>query len=120
MTNKKKLSNFVPLAQFCAGKSLSSDNNQVELLTNGEAKFPAFLESIRAAQHHIHIEYYIYENDNIGTEIANLLIEKAKSGVQVRFIYDDFGSQTIRKKFIARLLEAGVEAVPFYKINLST
>ncbi len=116
---KYKLTYFAPLAQFCSEESFSSNNNQVELLTNGEEKFPAFIESIQSAQHHIHIEYYIYDNDDIGTEIANLLIKKAKEGVKVRFIYDDFGSKNLSKKFIKKMLNAGVEAVPFYKITFA-
>ncbi len=116
-TDKSQLSHFFPLAQFCSQESLTSNNNQVELLTNGEEKFPMFLDSIRAAKHHVHIEYYIYEGDDIGTEIANLLIEKAKQGVEVRFIYDDFGSKTLSNNLIKKMRLAGVEAVPFYEIT---
>jgi len=90
--------------------------NQVELLLNGEEKFPRVLEQLRAATHHIHIEYYIYENDETGNVIADLLIEKAQQGVEVRFIYDDFGSHSIRKKLVKRLRKAGVKAFPFHKI----
>ena len=87
-------------------------------MVNGEAKFPDVFESLRSAKHHIHIEYYIYENDTIGNELAQILIEKAKEGVEVRFIYDDFGSSGIRKNIAHQLREAGVEAYPFYKIKL--
>ncbi|WP_152270397.1 cardiolipin synthase [Agriterribacter humi] len=91
-------------------------NNEVKLLVNGEYKFPEVLSAIRQAKHHIHIEYYIYEDDEIGCAIADALIQKVKEGVAVRFIYDDFGSRTIRKKLIPRLKEAGVHAFPFYRI----
>lgn len=117
LTNENELSYFAPLAKFCGKESLSSNNNKAELLINGEQKFPEFIKTIKSAKHHIHIEYYIYENDEIGTEIANLLIEKAKEGVEVRFIYDDFGSKAIRKKFIKKMVDAGVQAFPFYEIN---
>ncbi len=50
--------------------------------------------------------------------MAQILIEKAKEGVEVRFIYDDFGSSGIRKNIAHQLREAGVEAYPFYKIKL--
>ncbi|MBP7172581.1 MAG: cardiolipin synthase [Cloacibacterium sp.] len=92
--------------------------NDVKLLINGEQKFPEVFEALKKAQHHIHIEYYIYEDDDTGREIEKILIEKAKSGVEVRFIYDDFGSASIRKRLVKRLKENGVKAYPFYKIKL--
>ncbi|MDQ2862644.1 MAG: cardiolipin synthase [Bacteroidota bacterium] len=90
--------------------------NKVKLLINGEEKFPEVLKVLREARHHIHIEYYIFENDSIGAEIENILIEKANEGVEVRFIYDDFGSPDINKKMEARLKAAGVEVYPFQKV----
>ena len=84
-------------------------NNKVTLLKNGEEKFPNLLEAIRNATHHIHIEYYIYEYDTIGTEIIELLIQKAKEGVEVRLIYDDFGSPTIKKPTEKRMRDAGAK-----------
>lgn len=95
-----------------------SKNNEVELLINGEEKFPEVIQEIKNAKEHIHIEYYIFENDGIGNTIINLLIEKAKQGIKVRFIYDDFGSRGIRKKQLKQMRLAGVEAYPFYKIKI--
>ncbi|MDR6783068.1 cardiolipin synthase [Pedobacter africanus] len=92
-------------------------NNAVKLLVNGENKFPEVLEAIKNAKHHIHIEYYIYEDDRIGAAIENALIKKAKEGVTVRFIYDDFGSRDIRKKLVPRLKGGGVLAFPFLKVH---
>lgn len=92
-------------------------NNSVKLLMNGEQKFPEVLQALKEAKHHIHIEYYIYENDEIGRTIENVLIEKAKQGVKVRFIYDDFGSNAIGKNLVRRLNENSVEAFPFLKIH---
>jgi len=91
-------------------------NNGVKLLLNGETKFPVVISALQEAKHHIHMEYYIFEDDQIGNEIKNVLIQKAKEGVKVRFIYDDLGSRSIRKKFISELKEGGVEVFPFYKI----
>ncbi|HUZ60557.1 MAG TPA: cardiolipin synthase [Hanamia sp.] len=92
-------------------------NNSVKILVNGENKFPEVMKALREAKNHIHIEYYIYEDDNIGTEIGNILIQKAQQGVDVRFIYDDFGSSSIRKKFVSDLRHNGVKAFPFFKIS---
>lgn len=90
--------------------------NAVKVLVNGEQKFPEVLEALEQAKHHIHLEYYIYEDDEIGRTIEELLIKKANEGVTVRFIYDDFGSRTIRKKMVRRLREGGVKASVFHKI----
>lgn len=97
-------------------ESFATVNNKVKLLVNGEKKFPELIDAMRNAKHHIHLEYYIYENDKIGNEIADILIEKARDGVEVRFIYDDFGSRSIRKNLVPKLRENGVEAHAFYKI----
>ncbi len=94
-----------------------TNHNSIKLLLNGEEKFPELLQALEQAKHHIHIQYYIYEQDEIGTAIIELLIRKAKEGVQVRFIYDDFGSPSIKKKIETRMQEAGVEIHPFHKVH---
>jgi len=92
-------------------------DNKVKLLLNGEEKFPEVLRAIAAARHHIHIEYYIFEDEEIGRTLADALMKKAQEGVKVRFIYDDFGSRDIRKKLVPKMKEAGVEAFPFLKVH---
>lgn len=100
--------------------SALTSGNAVNLLINGERKFPQLLQDLQAARDHIHIEYYIYEDDEIGRAIEKILIQKAQEGVAVRFIYDDFGSRSIRKKLVPRLLKAGVQAFPFYEVIFLT
>lgn len=110
----------IKLASFIQNTSNSpiTSNNTVKLLLNGEEKFPVLLEALNNATSHIHIEYYIYEDDVTGNSIADVLIKKAQQGVKVRFIYDDFGSHSLRKHFIKKLEDGGVETAPFYKIKL--
>ncbi len=98
-------------------KSPLTRYNKVKLLVNGEEKFPELLKAIADAKYNIHIEYYIYEQDEIGKEILELLIKKATEGVEVRLIYDDFGSPTIKKKTEKRLMDAGAEIYPFHKVH---
>lgn len=98
-------------------KSPVTRKNRVKLLVNGEQKFPEVMQVLQDAKHHIHLEYYIYEQDEIGTAIIELLIQKAKEGVEVRFIYDDFGSPTIKKKIEKRMREAGMQVHPFHKVH---
>src|SRR5690606_31319034 len=83
------------LAFMLTHKSMSAltSGNHVKLLINGEEKFPEVMAALKAARHHIHIAYYIYEDDEIGRAIENILIKKVREGVMVRFIFDDFGSR---------------------------
>ena len=100
-----------------SGSSPLTANNDVKLLINGEEKFPELLNALLNAKNHIHLEYYIYENDVTGNQIAEVLIKKAKEGLEVRFMYDDFGSHGLGKVFIQKLNDAGVQTAPFYKIK---
>lgn len=102
---------------FHSSHSPITEGNHVELLINGEEKFPRVFEEIEKAKDHIHLEYYIYHSDEIGTRLAELLIKKAKEGVIVRFLYDDFGSRKISRKLLRRLREGGVQAFPVNKIK---
>ncbi|WBV61096.1 cardiolipin synthase [Chryseobacterium camelliae] len=102
---------------YNAAHSPLSSKNEVEILVNGEEKFAKVFECIRKAKHHIHLEYYIYENDGIGNQLAELLILKAKEGLTVRFLYDAMGSGQIGKKLIKKLQDAGVQVSPVNKIT---
>ncbi len=102
---------------FKGSRSLLTSGNHVELLVNGEEKFPKVFSVIAQAKHHIHLEYYIYECDEIGQSLGELLIKKAQEGVIVRFLYDDFGSSKIGKRFLKKLRQAGVETSPVNKIR---
>src|SRR5690606_35797348 len=83
-------------------KSPLTGNNKVKVLINGENKFPEVFEVLHNAKNHIHIEYYIYEDDEVGQALEEILVQKAQEGVQVRFIYDDFGSRSISRKMVSR------------------
>ena len=98
-----------------AGSSPLTASNEVQLLINGEEKFPELLKALEQATSHIHIEYYIYENDTTGNAVADVLIKKAQEGVEVRFMYDDFGSR-LGKSFLKKLQDGCVQTVPFYRI----
>ncbi|MFF2481197.1 cardiolipin synthase [Paenibacillus sp. NPDC058071] len=94
--------------------SLYSQNNGLEIYTDGNAKFDALIADIAAAKHHIHLIYYIVRNDQLGNRLMNALVDKAKEGVQVRFLYDHIGSKGLPKKFFSKLRSEGGEAVAFF------
>ena len=115
----KDLNRFVKTIDFLYRGFYSplTHSNHAEVLINGEEKFPKVLEVLKNAKHHIHLEYYIYDNDIIGNTIADILMEKARSGVKVRLLYDDLGSSNLKKPFREKLMQAGVEVAPVNKIT---
>lgn len=82
---------------------------RTRVLTNGEETFSTLLKELKKARHHIHMEYYIYRADEIGREIQKTLIERAKAGVEVRFMYDAVGSLGLPQSFVNELRAAGVK-----------
>ncbi|MBM7644035.1 cardiolipin synthase [Scopulibacillus daqui] len=94
-----------------------SFGTETKVLTNGNQTFKEILQEIKKAKHHIHLEYYIVRNDEIGSLLKDLLIEKAKQGVEVRFLYDAVGSWKLNKKYVRELNNAGVETVPFFPVR---
>lgn len=94
-----------------------SFRTETKVLTNGDETFHAILEGLRKAKHHIHIEYYIVRDDRLGTTIKDILIQKAKEGVIVRFLYDAVGSFKLSNSYIEDLKRAGVEIVPFFPVR---
>lgn len=93
-------------------------DNEVEILVNGEVKFKKLLEDLATAQHHIHLEYFVLLDDEIGIKIIEILCAKAQEGIQVRLIYDDVGSSLSRKSK-NKLSESGVKHFPFMPVLFS-
>lgn len=98
-----------------SGNTPVTMGNKVTLFTEGVAKFDSLLNDIKNAKDHIHMEYYIIKDDELGNRIKDALIIKAKEGVEVRVLYDDFGCYSFiyKKKFIKELKSAGVELRSF-------
>jgi len=119
LKNHSEISDAKSLVHLLLRDTISplTTGNSVKLLMNGEEKFPDLKKALNTARHHIHLEYYIYENDTIGNEIKEILIRKAREGVIVRFIYDAFGSRSMGRNFVKEMKAAGVEAYPFNRIR---
>ena len=98
-------------------KALLSENNKVSVLNNGSETFTAIIEALNQAKDHIHLEYYIIEDDDLGNRIKNILIKKAREGVKVRLIYDDVGSWNLNDLFIKPLTDEGVEVYGFMPVK---
>lgn len=94
--------------------------SSVRIFTSGKDKFAALKEDLRRARNHIHLEYYIFADDEIGQEIKAILIEKVQSGVEVRVIYDDVGCWHTKNRFFKEMTDAGIRVYSFLQVRFPT
>jgi len=111
--SKKRLMNLL----LSNSNAILTNNNEIQILRNGAETFPEIFRTMEEAKHHIHLEYYIIENDRIGNYLRELLIRKAQEGIEVRLIFDDVGSWELKKKFIRSMSDAGVKVDCFMKVR---
>ena len=97
-------------------RALLTKNNRLEVYHTGRDTFAAMKKCIAAATDSIHLLSYIIEDDSIGNEFKDLLIQKAEDGVEVRVLYDDVGSWHLSKRYVKELRAAGVEVYSFAKV----
>ena len=98
-----------------AGGLFFTSDNDVDLYTDGNAKFDDFKEDLRNARRFIHVEYYIIRKDALGNEIMDILTEKAREGVEVRLLVDAIGFNTgVKEK--KRFKEAGGRLCMFHSM----
>ena len=90
-----------------------TDGNEMELLIDGEATFASILEGIAQAKNYILFQFFIVKDDEIGGQIKDALIARARDGVRVFFLYDEVGSNKLPKRYRRDLEEAGIEVSPF-------
>ncbi len=114
--NDKNIENYKDLIKmnlFYYGFSYTQ-NNEIVIYTDGERKFQELFNSIENAKDHIHMEYYIIRNDDLGNKLLNILSKKAKEGVEVRLLYDSVGGRQISKDKIEKLKSSGVKVAVFF------
>jgi cardiolipin synthase A/B len=97
--------------------SLLTTGNRLKILNNGRKTMDAVFGAMEKATHHIHLEYYIIEDDEIGNQLKDLLIRKREEGVEVRIIVDDVGSWGLGRAFTGALKNAGVEIYSFMEVR---
>lgn len=97
--------------------SPATDGNSVALLNDGGEMFPSLIRELQHARRSIHLEYYIFDDDRIGSAIADVLIRKVRTGVEVRLLYDAVGSWHLSPALIGRLRGAGVEVCAFGRVR---
>ncbi len=96
------------------------DNTYTKYLAPGEAAFPVILEELEKAEKYIFIEMFILAEDSMFEDILKVLKRKKSQGVEIRIMFDDFGSITRQyKDFSKRLLKLGFEVAAFNKVRPS-
>src|SRR5690606_1709835 len=89
-----------------------------QLLSGGEKTYDRIFDAVRAARHYILLEYYIFEQDQTGTTLRDLLTERARQGVKIYLIADAIGSLRLNRRFMRPLIDAGARLTFFHDLNL--
>jgi cardiolipin synthase len=92
--------------------------DEVTILLDGDSTYAALTAAVEAARHHVHLEYYIWEPDQIGTRLRDALCARAKAGVAVRMIVDGTGASGLKERFLRPLEESGVQVAWFNPVRL--
>jgi cardiolipin synthase len=107
-------SGLVSLLRKVKGSSLYG-GNKITFYSNGISKFEGLFEELEKAKKFIHIQYYIFMDDEIGQKTRDILVRKAQEGIKVRLLYDDVGSWKAKRAFFDDMEKSGIEVEPFLK-----
>ena len=97
--------------------ALPFEGNSIKVFQDGYSMLQGLLSAIKSAQHHIHVEFYIFEDDAVGRLVKDALMDKAHEGVEIRVLYDDVGCWKVPSLFFEEMREAGVEVRGFLKVR---
>ncbi|MCB6993311.1 cardiolipin synthase [bacterium 210820-DFI.6.37] len=96
------------------GRAYYTQNNRIDILTDGRRKFRSLINDIEKAQSSINIMYFIVKDDPVGRKLIRTLAKKAREGVEVRLLLDSMGSRQINDKVLKELMEAGGKRAYFF------
>ena len=98
-----------------------TQGNELKLLKSGREKFITLFKDIDKAKDHINLEYFNFRNDSIGKVLFTHLVHKAKEGVKIRVIFDDFGNMSnnkpLQRSHVKELKNRGLEVIRFDPIK---
>ena len=109
---------YQSLATFfenASSASLLSFEN-AEVISDTHLFAERLFEIISSAKDHIHLQFYIIEDDEFGRRLRDALVEKAKQGVEVRLIYDSVGCWRVGSEFFESMRCAGIYVESFLKV----
>lgn len=110
------LEQLLKVSQRYSSNSIFAGND-ARLLVDGPGTFKSMFDDIEHAQKSIDLETFIFENDNIGQELAQRLIASSKRGIRVRVLIDAIGSIGLPNTFIEQLAQHGIEIHKFHPID---
>ena len=90
------------------------EGNEVKLFSDGKDFFSDLIENLKKAEKSINIQFYIFRKDGIGTEILKVLEDKAREGVEVRFLYDSVGCRMLNRDKLKDFISAGGKVAEFF------
>jgi len=96
------------------GQAMYTNNNLVNIYTDGKAKFDALFDAMESATSSIHVEYYIIKNDSLALRMMDILTRKALDGIEVRLLFDAMGGRYLPKAILKRLESAGGQIGKFF------
>lgn len=110
------ISGFIDLIMYNLETSgaMLTDDNDIDIFTDGNAKFDALIEDLRGAERFIHMQYYIIKNDVLFNRIKEVLAEKAAQGVEVRVLFDAMGCRSVRHRYWRELNALGIQTAEFF------
>ena len=92
-------------------------DSSATLLIDGPATYARMLHAIAGASDYVHLETYIFADDEVGRRFRDVLLGKRREGVEVRIIYDSVGSMASSNAFFEEMERAGIELIEFHPIN---
>lgn len=115
--NIKIIPEYANLVKMLQNSNLSPllQGSKVEVITEGRRMFEAMLDDMRKAKHHIHIEFFIFNNDQTGKVVKEMLMKKASEGIEVRFIYDNIANWMVPRFFYHEMKKSGVQVTSLMK-----
>ena len=90
-----------------------TDGNAIQLFDDGVATFEAMLSDIVAAQEYVLIQFFIVQDGELASRFQRILADKVQAGVRVFFLYDEFGSRKVSKRYLKQLCQDGIEVESF-------
>ncbi|MDC0761458.1 cardiolipin synthase [Brevibacillus sp. AG] len=95
-----------------------TQDNTIQVFKEGHSLFNLMFKQMEEAREHIHLLYYILNDDDLGKQLIQLLTKKAKEGVEIRLLYDAVGSSGVSSRFLRPLVEAGGQVASFFPAKI--
>ncbi|NOY93330.1 MAG: cardiolipin synthase [Deltaproteobacteria bacterium] len=115
-----RATHLMRMVRQAAGPSAVPRRGALRIFAEGDTLYDAVVEDIAKACDHVHVEYYIFEPDEVGTRLRDALTERARAGVRVRLLVDGFGSSSAASgAFFAPLREAGGHVERFNALKIT-